>query len=267
MNKARAGRAWYFIDEAGDPNFYGKGNRLIVGEKGCSRVFILGFAEILDPVPIRHELKHLQQSVINNPYFHKKPYIDRTAIAFHAKDDLPEVRYLVFDLIRTFDVRAEFIVARKRKDIFLERDKNKQNNFYDHLVSCLFERTLRRHEDNLLYFSQRGSKKRQRPLVEAIEKGIERNKQWQNGSCTTQWSIQAQLPSGEPCLSVVDYLCYAVYQAYENRDMRFFEAIRDKISVVGDIYDHEAEVRWYNRRNKPFHIEKTTPLKLHSETE
>ncbi len=164
MKKARAGRAWYFVDEAGDPNFYGKKNRFIVGEKGCSRVFILGFAEIFDPIPIRQELLRLQQYVVNNPYFHKKPYIDRTAIAFHAKNDLPEVRYLVFDLIKSFDVRAEFIVARKIEKIFVERDQKKANNFYDHLVSCLFERTLRRHEDNLLYFSQRGSRKRQRPL-------------------------------------------------------------------------------------------------------
>ncbi len=264
MKKAVPGRAWYFVDEAGDPSFYGKGNRLIVGNDGCSRVLILGFVEILDPLPIRRELLRLQEYVTTHPYFQKEPHRSRTAVAFHAKNDLPEVRYLVFDLIKTFDVRAEFIVARKIEHIFIEHDDKKQNNFYDYLVSRLFEQTLRRHEDNLLYFAQRGSKTRQQPLANAIKKGIERNAAWQNGACSTKWSVQAQTLGGEPCLSVVDYLCYAVYQAYEHRDMRFFETIRDKISVVGDIYDHNAPCRWYNRRNKPFHIEKTTPLELHS---
>ncbi len=119
MKKAVPGRAWYFVDEAGDPSFYGKGNRLIVGNDGCSRVLILGFVEILDPLPIRRELLRLQEYVTTHPYFQKEPHRSRTAVAFHAKNDLPEVRYLVFDLIKTFDVRAEFIVARKIEHILL----------------------------------------------------------------------------------------------------------------------------------------------------
>lgn len=260
MKKPKAGRAWYFIDESGDPTFYGKGNRLIVGEPGCSRIFLLGFVEVLDPLPIRQKLLELQSYVVNNPYFSKEPHRSRTAITFHAKNDLPEVRFLVFDLIRTFDVRAEVIVARKIEHYFVEYDHKSQNAFYDHLVSCLFERTLRRHEENLLYFAERGSKTRQQPLVKAIQKGIEKNGTWQGGTCSTHWEVQAQRPSGEPCLSVVDYILWAVFKAYNDRDMRFFNTIRDKVSVLGDIYDHAAPVRWYNRRNKQFDIEKTTPL-------
>jgi hypothetical protein len=34
---------WYFVDEAGDPVFYGKGKKCIVGTEGCSRTFSVGF--------------------------------------------------------------------------------------------------------------------------------------------------------------------------------------------------------------------------------
>ena len=37
----------YFLDEAGDPNFYGKGKMPIVGQNGVSNCFYFGYVEWL----------------------------------------------------------------------------------------------------------------------------------------------------------------------------------------------------------------------------
>lgn len=39
----------YFVDEAGDPTLFSRKGRLIVGDDGCSRFFILGKLEIEEP--------------------------------------------------------------------------------------------------------------------------------------------------------------------------------------------------------------------------
>ena len=79
---------------------------------------------------------------------------------------------------------------------------------------------------------------------------------------------------GERCLSVIDYVSWALQRAYTKREMRYYEFIEDKVSYVCDLYDsavypknryyHETRERYSGgaRRRKAnlFHIEKTTPL-------
>ena len=43
---------YFYVDETGDPGFYAKGKKLIVGQEGCSRTFGLGFFRTADPAAI-----------------------------------------------------------------------------------------------------------------------------------------------------------------------------------------------------------------------
>jgi hypothetical protein len=53
---------------------------------------------------------------------------------------------------------------------------------------------------------------------------------------------------------------WAVYRAFVRREMRYFDFIADKVSLLVDLYDgaHYPH-NWYNRRN-PFHVDKISPL-------
>ncbi|HEX6289937.1 MAG TPA: DUF3800 domain-containing protein [Herpetosiphonaceae bacterium] len=260
MKKPKPGRVWYFVDEAGDPTFYSKRGQLIVGQPGCSPILILGFIQTSDPEPIRKAVRELQQQVINDPYFHGRRSLKQTAVAFHANNDLFEIRYLFFKLIASLDFRAKLIVARKIEQIFIEYDQRNQNAFYDHVVSCLFRDVLHLNEENHIYFAKRQSRARQAPLTAAIEKGRAKFEQYSGPATPTRFMVQAQTPSHEPCLSVIDYINWAVYQAYTSRDMNYFNTIRHKVSVVGDLYDRNKPHRnWYDRKHL-FDVEKITPL-------
>jgi hypothetical protein len=260
MKKARSGTNWFFVDEAGDPTFYDKRGNLIVGQPGCSPVLILGFIETQDPQAMRHAVAALQHQIVQDPYFQEFPSIQKTSIAFHAKDDVPEVRYLFFKLLATLDFSAQLVVARKIERVFRNNFQAKEHLFYDHLVSQLFQNVLHRRQHNCIYFAKRGSRERQEPFYMAILRGVRRFEQKWSTTVRTTIEVQAQTPGGEPCLSVIDYVNWAVYRAYTRGEMRFYKVIEDKVSLLVDLYDAAKHPdNWYNRRN-PFDVEKITPL-------
>jgi len=86
----------YFVDESGDPTLFDSRGRTLVGRPGCSRFFILGLLEVKDSTGLSKRLSELRAMLLSDPYFKGVPSMQRetnkTAVAFHAKDDLPEVR-------------------------------------------------------------------------------------------------------------------------------------------------------------------------------
>ena len=65
--------------------------------------------------------KFLAHNILTNFLYLKcanYPTFEKTKKYFHAKDDTPEVREKVFKMIANFDLKAEFIVARKKEKIF-----------------------------------------------------------------------------------------------------------------------------------------------------
>ena len=260
MKKPQPGSNWFFVDESGDPTFYDRAGNLIVGQPGCSAILILGFIETQSPDPMRRAILELQRELVGDPYFQEFPSIKRTAIAFHAKDDVPEVRYRFFKLLATLDFQAQFIVARKIERVFRNSFQAREHAFYDHLVTHLFQNVLHRYERNVIYFAKRGSRERQAPLSEAIRRGIKRFEQKWSAQVTTTFRLQAQTPKGEPCLSVIDYMNWAVYRAFTRGEMRYYRAVEEKVSLLVDLYDTSRYPdNWYTRKN-PFDAKKITPL-------
>lgn len=76
MKKSRAKCRYYFVDEAGDTTIFGQHGKVLIGEQGCSRYFILGVLDVPDPGSLQHELEALRHSLLSDPYFKKS--------AFHA---------------------------------------------------------------------------------------------------------------------------------------------------------------------------------------
>jgi len=260
MKKTRTGSQWFFVDESGDPTFFDEKGVNIVGKEGCSPILILGFIETGDPFAMRNEIDKLRKEITSEPFFQGFPSIKKTAIAFHAKDDLPEIRYQFYKLIDTLDFKAQFIVARKIEKVFVSKFQSKESQFYDYLVSKLFENSLHKFEQNIIYFAKRGSRNRQSPLSEAIRKGVSAFESKWNRKIESKIQIQAQSPKGEPCLSVIDYLNWAIYRAYTRNEMRYFNTIAEKVSLLVDLYDTEKYPKSYYTKQNSFYIKKITPL-------
>lgn len=261
MKKPQQGSNWLFVDESGDPTFYNRKGDLIVGNPGCSRILILGFIETQDPSTLRRNLLILHHNIVNDLRFANIPSMKKTKVAFHAKDDFPEIRHQVFELLATLDFKAQFVVARKIEPTFRKRYRGNKNTFYDSLVTQLFQNVLHRYQQNHVYFAKRGSRNRQVPLTKAIEKSVAGFESKWGTTVSTTTKVQAQISSAEPCLSIVDYMNWAVYRAFVRQEMVPFEIVREKVSLLVDLYDSgNYPNNWYNRHKNPFDISKISPL-------
>lgn len=112
-----SGSVTWFVDEAGDPTLFGKGGKVVVATEGCSRFFIAGKLKCRDVDALTVDLERLRQDLVADPFFKDVPSLDparkRTAVHFHAKDDPPEVRFMVYKLLALHDLRFVAVVRDK----------------------------------------------------------------------------------------------------------------------------------------------------------
>lgn len=134
----------YFIDEGGDSTIFSRRGKVLVGTEGCSRFFILGLLEVSEPTALQRRLEELRTELVNDAYFKGVPSLQpnarKTALAFHAKDDLQEVRRDVFRLLReTEGLRFYAVVADKLSVLEYVRQRNRQEPEYRYHPNELYE--------------------------------------------------------------------------------------------------------------------------------
>lgn len=56
-------------------------------------------------------------------------------------------------------------------------------------------------------------------------------------------------PLNEPLLNLVDYFCWTVQRVFEKGETRYYERLKDKISLVVDLYDESKYLDWGNYYN------------------
>jgi len=252
-------KKYFFVDESGDSTFFDRKGTLIVGNEGCSKVLILGFICTDNPKALRRSVAELREEVINDEYLKTIPSMSKTAQHFHAKDDCPEVREKVFKRIKSLDFKAQFIVARKRLDIFQKRHKKNEHIFYNEIVSRLFEKSLHKNQ-NVIYFSKRGSQTKQSHFLDAIQTALLNFEAKYGIQADSYPEVFVQTPKEENLLQVIDYMSWAVFRAFSLRDVRYLNFVRDKISLLVDIYDFDKYPKnFYDKRNV-FDINKISPL-------
>lgn len=264
MKQPLAEHRFFYVDETGDPSFYGKGRKLIVGTEGCSRMFGLGFLRTANPTVIRGRLAELRSTLAGDRYLSSIPSMQKTLHAFHAKDDCPEVRKAVFECLIGLEFSIQIVVARKHEAVFRNKHQLSQDAFYNDLTSHLFERQLHLASENTIVFARRGDKEKQHALRSAVENGVAAFRMKYPQATSTNVTVETASSANEPLLQAADYAIWSVQRAFERREMRYFDYIRDKIEMVWDIYDFGAiqakRPVIYTRTQNPFQIEKVSPL-------
>src|SRR3989337_2290764 len=126
--KSPAECRYYFVDEAGDGTLFDARGRMLIGEQGISRYFILGVLDVPDPDLLHRELEELRKNLLADPYFKKVPSMQpearKTTLMFHAKDDVPEVRREVFALLQKHEFRFLAVVRDKQKVLDYVKRRN-----------------------------------------------------------------------------------------------------------------------------------------------
>lgn len=229
---------YFFVDESGDTVFYNKKGDWIVGkENGASKILLMGFIKTLQPEYLRKRMNELKIEISNDEYLKDIPSIKKTKIAFHAKDDCPEVRYKVYKLLKELPFSCKIVIIEKKQEVFQKFNGNTQK-IYDSLMSNLFNGKIELSNNNHIYISIRGNKKRQKPLEQAILGNLEDS---ENSSAQ---KIFPQTPSEEACLQIIDYCNWAVQRAFLQNEMRYYNFLKDKFEII-EVLDND-------QKDKPF---------------
>lgn len=238
-----------YLDEAGDPTLFAKGGKVVADTEGCSRFFILGKLEVMDAAALEADLAALRADILADPYFKGVPSFEpgrnKTAIAFHAKNDLAEVRYRVFQVLRRHELRFYAVVRDKLRLLDYVQQRNRiepdyrydptGNELYDELTRELFGRVHRLGHSAKVIFAQRGSKPRLQAFRDAVrhaEESFAKDFDLKRGVVT---DIEASLPKNYAGLQAVDYFLWALQRFYERGEERYVHLIWPQTSMVCDL--------------------------------
>ena len=162
---------YYFVDEAGDLALFNKKGKAIVGQEGCSKVFMVGLLHLPEPEIAEQKLNNLRTRLIADPRFSNIPSMQpdagKTALFFHAKNDVAGARQEVFKLLPELGAKVQVAIRRKSDLASAARllpQQPKQNILqpsviYDNLVARLFKNMLHQADENKIVFARLKCKK------------------------------------------------------------------------------------------------------------
>ena len=255
----------YFVDEGGDGILFSRKGKVLVGTEGCSRFFILGLLSVSDPIVLEDQLDKLRAQLMNDSYFKSVPSMQpanrKTALAFHAKDDLPEVRRDVFRLLCDMEgLRFFAVVADKLSVLEYVRQRNKReptyryhpNELYDALTEHLFRERLHQSSGYDIIFSKRGKSDRTAALHRALDAARSRFVTQQEISSRASLNIAVATPKEHAGLQAVDYFIWALQRLYERGEDRYLSYLWKAFGLVHDIDDtSKTDYGVYYTQNRP----------------
>ena len=249
----------HFVDEAGDPNLFNAKGELIVGTLGCSRFFMMGVLEVDEPDQLAAELSALRTSILADPFFAGvesfKPERKKTALQFHAKDDLEAVRREVFRLLMQQGPKIRFhaVVADKQANARVEQAKRAANakyryrpdSLYYQLTGELFSGMHRFADEHRLCVAKRGNKERNEALKAALAEADARFADRFGLRRPGEWTITVSDPIRHVCLQATDYFLWAVQRFYEARfDPATKQPLLDKAPGLPAREDRYLNLLW-----------------------
>jgi hypothetical protein len=254
----------YFVDESGDGVLFGSQGRSLIGTPLINSHFMLGVLQVQQPDVLATELNALRNDLLRDPYFKTVPSMQlsrrKTAVMFHAKDDLPEVRREVFKLLSRHEMKFYAVVRDMRYVLAYVQERNAldanyryhPNELYDQTVARLFKDRLHSYETCKIHFAVRGNADRTRAFQDALELARTRFEQKWHKSVDTQIELRASSPINEICIQAVDYFLWALQRYYCKGESRFVEMLWNKVGLIHDVDDKSiAAYGTYYTKKKP----------------
>lgn len=265
VSPAPVNTAHYFVDESGDGVLFNAKGQVLAGRPdGSMGYFMLGLLEVDEPAALSSELAQLRTELAADPYFKGVPSFQpergKTAMAFHAKDDLPEVRREVFKLLLRHPVKFYAVVRNMQAVLAYVRERNARsstyryhpNELYDNAVARLFKNRLHQYESCQVCYATRGTADRTRAFASALELARDRfARQWEK-DIRTEIRVTAAQSAQQGCLQAVDYLLWALQRHYTRQESRYLDMMWAKVSLIHAVDETDkAPYGVYYSKTKP----------------
>lgn len=227
-----------YLDEAGDMSFYARGQgkrRLVFGENGTSRFFILGMLRVDgDAKVVKRNFSTFLQGLKVNPYFsgvntHEKRS-NYMQYWVHANKDLPEIRMKVFEWLLENPVEYSAAIYRKDHDHFESKFGRRERKLYAKLLARLATPFCASSQKTVFHLAKLGGSTSDINIKEALEDA--QNMYRFDADLLTvepdfRYDVQDQ--DKEILLGAADYFSWAIQRALERKELRFANKIDPKV--------------------------------------
>lgn len=220
---------YFFIDESGDADFFGKRGTKLWENEAWNPVLIMGLLETQNRKQLREDVKHFHEKVLEDIFFNGIHSLGKNNHYFHARGDYPEVRSAFFQFLRTRnDFKCYFVIGNKNPQQFIKGFEKNTAKFYFHLVRQLIDLPNFKSSDvHRFYLSRRNKTTRDRfnqVLEDALRKEMKED-------CLI-YESEIVKSSEYPELWVIDYMLWAVQRKLIKGEARFFNALEDKVITM-----------------------------------
>lgn len=233
----RIAKKYLFIDESGDPNFYGKGGKLLVGQQGYQPLLIIGMIETENRRVLRKSVLEFQKKLEADPLFNTLHSI-KPGWYLHAIEDHPDIRAKFVEYIRSLEgFRTFVVIGRKNLNRFARKHNNNPTEFYYDLLYHLLKDRLR--EENTFYqlFLAKRQKTKMNYFEESVRNAIDRDNKRRKTPIKINYQCDVVLSSKFPELSIIDYLLWSLQRYIRSNQSRFYNALLTKYNLIIDVYD------------------------------
>jgi hypothetical protein len=244
----------YFIDEAGDPVLFDRRGKNVLVGNSASKFFMIGKILVDDCEALRQSLHQLRNDLLADPYFRDVPSMDparcKTALYFHARNDVAEVRREVFRELQKHAIKFYAVIRSKDDLVSFVRQQNlrdpnyryNENELYDTLVRQLFNK-LRRAGDALhLVFATRGSSDRTEALKKALSHAESDFEKYFGFPRLHEVEVFSKPSKLDPCLQACDYFLWALQRYYEKHESRYIELLWPQVGEINDLdKEHDSK--------------------------
>lgn len=189
-------KTYLFIDESGDPIFYGNRKKLLAGTVGFQPYLIIGMIETSARKALRKAVVDFMDNIKADNLYNSIPSVaTEKGWYVHARGDHPEIRAKFFELLRKLEgYKAHIVVAKKDLNIFNRKHNNNPSEFYFDVLHHLLNGRLPDPQcEYQLYLSQRGNNTLHR-FEKAVEKALLANETKTEGQIKCKLQI---VPSRE----------------------------------------------------------------------
>jgi hypothetical protein len=265
----------YFVDETGDGVIFNDKGHVLVGTGKVQDYFTLGMVECGTLHALAKDLADLRAQLLADPYFKgvpsMQPEAKKTALFFHAKDDLPEVRREVFRLIQRHElsffaiVRTMAAVARRVKRLN-EKDptyRYRPTELYDSAVRRLFDKKLHTKPVFEVIFASRG-KARTEAMRDNLLTAQSKSSKAAGTYPDATIHVRAMPAHQHVGLQITDYFLWALQRLFTKGEDRFLSLIWPKVGLIVDADDISEKMygTYHTRKRPPLNAEKIRSRKV-----
>jgi hypothetical protein len=249
---------YYYIDESGNPEFYGKRRKLLIDKEGYSSFLIIGLVTIINRKHFVTEIESFKNKLLSDNKLNHIYSLHQPGWYLHAKADHPIVRNQFFDFLSKKSFRGYFIIGRKDLGIFENKYKCDEKIFYFDLIKNLLKDRFIDFMEYKIYLSRRSGNSLE-SFSEAIDASIEKyNKSTKKEDIKPIYSCSIVASKNTPEMSVVDYQLWALQRYILKGERIYFDKLKSRYCFIYDIYGgkKKGQSRFYNHGN-PFDLDKS----------